>query len=272
MPEGGFNSLIRRLARRLNLSARLEHALTKTLTLRGEYQRNASRQSNLGAGDFDLPERAYSLNSVEHLLRVAGSDTLSKRLVNEFRFQGRWQETGSWTISDQAAVVDGKFGAGVVRGGVGWLIAYWVTPLLAALNPIQTLTFSAFLRDIRLDLRALAFTSLISLVTALVAGLLPARTAARGADLMTVMKQREQRSGGASAGRRLLGALVVGELALAVTLLAGGGLLIQSFQRLQRIDLGFRPDNLLTLQTTLSSTKYPVPLCGRSLAQSHSAV
>jgi predicted permease len=151
-------------------------------------------------------------------------------------------------------------------GLVGWLIAYWVTPLLAALNPIQTLTFSAFLRDIRLDLRVLAFTSLVSLLAAVLAGLLPARTAARGADLMTVMKQREQRSGGASAGRRLLGALVVGELALAVTLLAGGGLLIRSFQRLQRIDLGFRPDHLLTLQTALSSTKYPDPLQRVALA------
>ncbi len=142
-------------------------------------------------------------------------------------------------------------------GATGLLIAYWVAPLLDALNPIQTLTLSTFLRDIRLDGRVLGFTTLISLLTAVMAGLLPALKASRAADLMTVIKQREQRSGGSAAGRRMLGALVVAELALAVSLLTGGGLLIQSFQRLQQVDLCFQPDNLLTMQMALSSSAYP---------------
>jgi hypothetical protein len=113
LPEGDFNSLIRRPVRRLNLSARLEHALSKTHTLRGEYQRNASRQGNLGVGDFDLPERAYALDSTEHLLRLADSGPLSKRLVNEFRFQGRWQATASQALTDQPALlVPGAFQRG----------------------------------------------------------------------------------------------------------------------------------------------------------------
>ncbi len=189
--------------------------------------------------------------NVASLLLAQGAARERELAIRRALGAGRWRVMRQLLTESLALALCG--------GLAGWLIAYWVTPLLGALNPIQTLTFSAFLRDIRLDLRVLAFTSLVSLLTALLAGLLPALKAARGVDLMTVMKQREQRGGGASAGRRLLGALVVGELTLAVTLLVGGGLLIRSFQQLQRIDPGFRPDHLLTLQTSLSTTKYPDP-------------
>ena len=146
---------------------------------------------------------------------------------------------------------------------VGWLVAVLVLPVLSALNPIQTITFATYLRDLRLDGRVLAFTSAVSLLTAVLAGLVPALRAARARDLIGVMRTREQHSGGTVVGRRVLGALVVGELALAVTLLAGGGLLVHSFLRLQQVDLGFRPAQLLTLQTAISSTRYPDPAASR---------
>ena len=92
LPDGEYRDVARRPSKTLNLSARVEHALTKTHTLLGEYQRNANRLDNLGVGDFDLPERAYTNDTAEHLFRLADTGTLGKKLVNEFRLQSRWQE------------------------------------------------------------------------------------------------------------------------------------------------------------------------------------
>ena len=79
-------------SRLLNLSGRLEHVLTKYHTLRAEYQRNAQAQNNLGVGDFDLPERAFSSHQVENLLRLSDTGPFHKRFINEVRFQMRWQD------------------------------------------------------------------------------------------------------------------------------------------------------------------------------------
>src|SRR5262249_21289196 len=94
-----------RPSRRLNLSARFEHALTKTHTLRSEYQRNANRQDNLGVGDFNLPERAFSSNAVENLFRVSDTGVLTKNSLNEFRFQARWEEPQLHTISNAPSIL-----------------------------------------------------------------------------------------------------------------------------------------------------------------------
>jgi putative ABC transport system permease protein len=102
----------------------------------------------------------------------------------------------------------------------------------------------------------LAFTALLSLLTWLLVSLAPAWKIADAGRLMPLLKQEEQRASGSVSGRRWLGALVVGQIAVAVILLAGGGLVAQSFQRLQRVDLGFRPEPLLTLQMMLSPTRY----------------
>ena len=105
LPEGNFSSLIARPNHKLNLSARLEHTLTKSHTLRVEYQRNAGRQDNLGVGNFDLPERAYTLDSAEHIFRVSDTGLITHRFVNEFRFQARWQELDSQSASQAPAVI-----------------------------------------------------------------------------------------------------------------------------------------------------------------------
>jgi putative ABC transport system permease protein len=93
-------------------------------------------------------------------------------------------------------------------------------------------------------------------MTGLICGLAPALRAARPSGLMALLKRREQRAGAGSGGRLSLGAIVVGEIAIAATLLMGGGLMMQSFRNLQEIDLGFRPGNLLTLELPLSPLKY----------------
>ncbi len=141
-------------------------------------------------------------------------------------------------------------------GAGGVMLAYWIQPLLVALNPIQAVGLGAYLADFRIDGRVLLFSLAVTLFTGVVFGLLPALKGARSAGMMSVLR-REQRGG--TGGRRPLGTLVAGEIALAATLLAGGGLMAQSFQRLQRVDLGFRPDGLLTMELPLSAAKYSGP-------------
>src|SRR5262249_33531435 len=120
LPLGAFDDVARRPQFALNLQARAEHALTKTHTLHGEYQRNAARQDNLGVGDFDLPERAYASDSVEHIFRIADNGALSKRLVNEVRFQARLQDTSKTaSIADPAVLVLNSFNTGGAQVGGG---------------------------------------------------------------------------------------------------------------------------------------------------------
>jgi hypothetical protein len=116
LPDGTFNSTVRRPQRTLNLAARAEHALTKTHTLRAEYQRNAVRQDNLGVGDFNLFDRAYTSDTAEHLVRVVDSGLLTEKLVNEVRFQARWQRALARSASNTPALqVLNAF----ARGGAG---------------------------------------------------------------------------------------------------------------------------------------------------------
>ena len=103
LPGGPFNDIVARPSRTLNLSARIEHVLTKTHTLRAEYQRNAIRLDNLGVGDFDLPDRAFMTDQAEHVLRLADTGMISKRLVNELRFQTIWRTFNESSASNAPA-------------------------------------------------------------------------------------------------------------------------------------------------------------------------
>lgn len=113
LPAGRLDDLVFRPSERLNFSARVEHAIDKVHALRAEYQRNVNRQENLGAGDFDLPERAYDFEQAEHLLRLSESGVIAKRYLNEFRLQARWQGRETRPLTDAPAVlVAGAFNAG----------------------------------------------------------------------------------------------------------------------------------------------------------------
>ena len=141
-------------------------------------------------------------------------------------------------------------------GGIsGLLLAYWLVPALAALNPIQGISLAAFLRHFEIDGRVLSFALVVSVLTGVIFGLLPALKGAGTHELMPRIKQGDQRSGGA-ASRQWLNSLIVAEIAIAMTLLVCGGLIVQSFQRLQHVDLGFNSENLLTLKMILPESKY----------------
>ncbi|MBI3490185.1 MAG: carboxypeptidase regulatory-like domain-containing protein [Acidobacteria bacterium] len=105
LPAGYFADSIRKPNDALNASARLEHALTKTQVLRAEAQRNHTFADNLGVGDFDLVQRAYSQTRTEDVFRLSTSGSMRKSLFNEFRFQFRADDTSFTSASNAPAVL-----------------------------------------------------------------------------------------------------------------------------------------------------------------------
>jgi Acidobacterial duplicated orphan permease len=144
----------------------------------------------------------------------------------------------------------------LLGGLAGLLLAKWLLPILATLNPIQGISFAAFFHNFEIDRRVMGFALVTTLLTGVIFGLAPALKAAGARDLMPRIKLGDQRSGGAGSGRRWFNGLIVAEIAIALTLLVCGGLMTQSFRKLQHLDLGFRPDNLLTMKMVLPDSKY----------------
>ena len=136
-----------------------------------------------------------------------------------------------------------------VGGGLGLLLALWIAPALAALGP-SALAPGA----LRLDVRVLAFTAAIALATAVVFGILPALQVDAPAE---ALKEAGRTGTGGVRRARLRSALVIVEVALALVLLIGAGLLVRSFVRLQRVDPGFEPKGVITADLWLPATKYP---------------
>jgi putative ABC transport system permease protein len=109
--------------------------------------------------------------------------------------------------------------------------------------------------EISMDARALAFSLLASVGAGLLFGLAPALTMGR-ADLVPTLKDAGRGASGLGARGRLRSSLVVGEVALAVVLLTGAGLLVRTLWKLQGADPGFRGENVLSLSLSLPPTRY----------------
>lgn len=109
------------------------------------------------------------------------------------------------------------------------------------------------LQEIGIDSRILLFTAALTVVTALLCGLLPALELSRPRG--ETLKEGARVSSGPRE-RRIFGALVVAQLAIAVVLLVGGGLLLRSFSKLMAVDPGFRAERVLTLATSLPAQAY----------------
>jgi len=138
-------------------------------------------------------------------------------------------------------------------GGVcGLVLASWSFAFLQRLIP-DGLALST---KLTLDLPVLGFTLLLALLTAVVFGLVPAFQASK-TDLNEALKQGGGRTGLNAGGNRLRSIMVVTEVALALVLLVGAGLLIQTFLKLRDQYSGLRPENVLTLRTVLPRSKYP---------------
>jgi len=135
-------------------------------------------------------------------------------------------------------------------GLAGVLLALWGTDLIRASTALNL----PRLDETRLDAQVLGFTFIVSLLTALIFGLAPAWQASK-LDLNETLKEGG-RSGSGGARQQLRGALVIGEVALALVLLLGAGLMIRSLAHLQNVPLGFAPENALTMQVSLPTSKY----------------
>ncbi|HET9227110.1 MAG TPA: ABC transporter permease [Thermoanaerobaculia bacterium] len=125
----------------------------------------------------------------------------------------------------------------------------WALPRLAT-------EYEALLRDVRLDYRVLAFTFVLSLVTGLLPGLLPAMKTSTPNLYRRLTAGGGRRASEGVRGRQLQSGLVVFEVAIALLLLVGAGLMIKSFALLNRVDLGFERENVLTAQISLPETGY----------------
>ncbi|MCA1568316.1 MAG: ABC transporter permease [Acidobacteria bacterium] len=138
-------------------------------------------------------------------------------------------------------------------GLLGLLIAYGGIKLLSAFGP----TNIPRLKEIGVDGRVLVVTLLLSLLTSVVFGLVPALQASRP-DLNESLKEGGRgSSGGGIYNQRHRMLLVIAEVALALVLLIGAGLMVRSFLSIQRINPGFDPQNVLSMRIALPASKYP---------------
>jgi predicted permease len=130
----------------------------------------------------------------------------------------------------------------ILGAAAGVLLAVWCQRLLVSLSPGNI----PRLDEVRFDNASLGFVVLVTALVTLAVGLVPALRVARP-DLTSAL--REEGRGGDGGGHRLRSALVVAEIALALILLTGAGLLVRSFQQMRSVDPGFAPDHVLTLTT-----------------------
>jgi putative ABC transport system permease protein len=136
-------------------------------------------------------------------------------------------------------------------GFLAVLLAIWGTNVLVALKPESL----PRLQEIGVDVRVLGFTFGLSILTGLIFGLLPALVASRGG-VNEVLKEGGRSATAGTARQRLRSTFVVAELAVALILLVGAGLLIKSFWKLRAVQPGFQSDHLLTMRVELPEARY----------------
>lgn len=157
---------------------------------------------------------------------------------------GRWRLVRQLLVESLLLAIGG--------GGLGVLIAWGGLKSLVALIPQNIIPAEAV---IRLNLAVLAFTVAVSVLTAIVFGLVPALQAARR-DLNDPLRDSGKGVAGGFRHGRLRDAVVVLEVALSLTLLVGAGLLMRSFVALHEVHLGLQPDHVLVARLPLPKDRY----------------
>ncbi|HKX26953.1 MAG TPA: ABC transporter permease [Blastocatellia bacterium] len=136
----------------------------------------------------------------------------------------------------------------------GWLLGYWLVTAAGRFLP------EAWQRmgEVRLDLKVFGFTMGLAVLTGLLFGLAPALGATK-VDLHEALKDGARTVSSGRSNRRSRSALIVLEVALALALLAGSGLLLKSFANLRHVELGFNPDRVLTMSLRLPRSRFRDP-------------
>ncbi len=139
----------------------------------------------------------------------------------------------------------------VLGGAAGLLFAQWGTSMLLALRPENL----ARLSGIHMDTRVLLFVLVVSVLTGMVFGMAPAWIAAR-ADVAGALKESGRSTTASTMGHSIRRILVISELAVALVLLVGAGLLIKGFSRLRSVNPGFNSSGVITMYLQLPETRY----------------
>jgi predicted permease len=182
--------------------------------------------------------------NVANLLLARASSRQREMAVRSALGAGRWQIVRQ--LLTESLLLS------TIGGAAGLLIASWGLGLMLKVGGDDIPRAD----EIALDGRVLLFTLVISIGTGLIFGLAPAIRSA-GVSLSELLREGARGSSGGPRGNRLRGALVVSEIALALTLLVGAGLMIRSMEQLFEVDAGFDPKNVMTMQVSLPQNGYP---------------
>ena len=197
------------------------------------------------------------LGAVGFVLLIACANVANMQLA---RAVGRAREvsirvalgSGRWRIIRQLLVESVMLSA--AGGAIGGLLAIWG---IRAFDAAVTHTGKPEALDFSMDVRALLYLAAITIGTGIVFGLAPALRLSR-LDIYSALKDGGRGASG-SRGKYLSGLLVVAEMALAVVLMAGAGLMIRSFLHAYRSDLGIQSAHVLTMRIDLPPAKYAKP-------------
>jgi len=203
-----------------------------------------------------IRETLYLLSTVTGFLLLIGSANVANLLLSRATARRREVAIRHALGAARSVIVRQLFAEclclSLAGGALGSLLAWWAVRLLRAWNPAALPRAD----ELSLDLPALAFALAISVATAILFGLAPALQATR-AHQYEALRDSGARGGGEGAGRvRLRSFLVIGEIALAIVLLAGAGLLLESLRQLLNVDPGFRAAGVITTEMTLPMRKF----------------
>jgi predicted permease len=181
--------------------------------------------------------------NVANLLLAQASVRRREFAVRAALGAGRWQIARQLLCESAVLALCG--------GAAGVVLAYWLIDLLVWVAPADI----PRIETVKLNAVVLLFSLSVTLLTAVLAGLVPALTAAR-VNLNETLCEGSTKLASGRSGKRLRAALVVAEIAVTLVLAVGATLILRSFLNLSRVNLGFNPHNVLTMQLRLQGPKY----------------
>jgi putative ABC transport system permease protein len=196
------------------------------------------------------------LGAVGFLLLIACANVANMLLAQT---TGRYREVairlavgaGRWRVIRQ--LLTESVLLGLIGGVAGVLLSIWLKNLLVSFSPEGSLPRT---NPIAINFWVLAFAATISVICGIVFGVAPAMQAT-STNVDQTLKEGTRGAGSGVSARRFRDGLVSCEVALALVLLTGGGLMIRSLVAILRTDPGFNPRDVLTMQMTLAESKYP---------------